>query len=112
MAVNIDVILSPAEFPALAQRDLDTTTCVVFDVLRATSSMLTALYNGAEAITPVSEIPEALALRARQPNILLAGERKGLRIRKDLTGSVDFDFGNSPRDFTPEKVRGQIAQGG
>jgi 2-phosphosulfolactate phosphatase len=80
---------------------------VVFDVLRATSSMLTALYNGAEAITPVSEIPEALALRARQPNILLAGERKGLRIRKDLTGSVDFDFGNSPRDFTPEKVRGQ-----
>src|SRR6185436_18372346 len=31
----------------------------------------------------------------------------GLRIGKDLTGSVDFDFGNSPRDFTREKVNGK-----
>ena len=107
MAVNIDVILSPAEFPALAQRNLSATTCVVFDVLRATSSMLTALHNGAATIIPMSEIPEALALRARQPELLLAGERKGLRIRKELTGSVDFDFGNSPRDFAREKVRGK-----
>lgn len=107
MSMNIDVVLTPAEFPALAQRDLSHTTCVVFDVLRATSSMLTALNNGAEAIIPVSEIPEALAIKAKQPNTVLAGERHGLRIRKDLTGSVDFDFGNSPRDFTPEKVRGQ-----
>jgi 2-phosphosulfolactate phosphatase len=107
MAVNIDVVLSPAEFPVLTQRDLSATTCVVFDVLRATSSMLTALHNGAEAIIPVSEISEALALRAKQPSLLLAGERNGLRIRKELTGSVDFDFGNSPRDFVPEKVRGK-----
>jgi 2-phosphosulfolactate phosphatase len=107
MAVNIDVVLTPAEFPALAQRDLSGTTCVVFDVLRATSSMLAALNNGAAAVIPVSEISEALAIKARQPDVLLAGERHGLRIRKDLTGSVDFDFGNSPRDFTPEKVRGK-----
>ena len=105
--MNIDVVLTPAEFAALAQRDLSATTCVVFDVLRATSSMLTALHHGAEAIVPVSEIPEALAIQAQQPSVLLAGERHGLRIRKELTGTVDFDFGNSPRDFAPEKVRGK-----
>jgi 2-phosphosulfolactate phosphatase len=105
MSLNIEVILTPAEFPALTSRDLSTTTCVVFDVLRATSSMLTALDNGAEAIIPVGEIAEALALRRARPEVLLAGERNGLRIRKELTGGVDFDFGNSPRDFAPEKVR-------
>ena len=105
--MNIDVVLTPAEFPALGARDLSATTCVVFDVLRATSSMLTALHHGAEEIIPVIEISEALAIKQQRPRVLLAGERHGLRIRRELTGSVDFDFGNSPRDFTPEKVRGQ-----
>jgi 2-phosphosulfolactate phosphatase len=100
MSMNIEVVLTPAEFPALAARDLSATTCVVFDVLRATSSMLTALNNGAEEIIPVVEIAEALAVKQKKPAIMLAGER-------EQTGSVDFDFGNSPRDFTPEKVRGQ-----
>ena len=107
MIQNIEVILGPAEFTALASRDLSQTTCVVFDVLRATSSMLTALHHGAEEIIPVIEIAEALAIKQRHPEVLLAGERHGLCIRKELTGSVDFDFGNSPRDFTPEKVSGQ-----
>jgi len=107
MIQNIEVILGPAEFPALASRDLSQTTCVVFDVLRATSSMLTALHNGAEEIIPVIEIAEALAIKRQRPEVLLAGERHGLRIRKELTRSVDFDFGNSPRDFTPEKVAGR-----
>jgi 2-phosphosulfolactate phosphatase len=105
--MNIDVVLTPSEFPALAQRDLGKTTCVVFDVLRATSSMLTALNNGATAIYPVTEISDALAMRAQKPDVLLAGERQGLRIGKELTGTVDFDFGNSPRDFPAGKVRGQ-----
>ena len=105
--MNIDVVLTPAEFPALGARDLSATTCVVFDVLRATSSMLTALHHGAEEIIPVIEISEALAIKQQRPRVLLAGERHGLRIRRELTGSVDFDFGNSPRDFTPETVRGQ-----
>jgi 2-phosphosulfolactate phosphatase len=105
--MNIDVALTPAEFPALAARDLSQATCVVFDVLRATSSMLTALDHGAQEIIPVIEIAEALALRAQRPEVLLAGERKGLRIGRELTGSVDFDLGNSPRDFTPEKVAGK-----
>ena len=59
--MRIEVILTPAELPALKQRDLRDAVCVVFDVLRATSTFVTALQNGAKAIVPVSEIAEALA---------------------------------------------------
>jgi len=103
----LDVLFAPAEFAALAQRDLSQTTCVVFDVLRATSSMITALAHGAEAIVPVADIPEALALKRQRLELLLAGERNGVRILRDQTGSLDFDFGNSPREFTPERVQGR-----
>jgi 2-phosphosulfolactate phosphatase len=106
--MNIETILSPAELPALAQRDLRTTACVVFDILRATSTFVMALQNGAQAIIPVSEISEAVALRQRRPNILLAGERDGVKIRAAQSGGIDFDFGNSPREFTPEKIHGQM----
>jgi 2-phosphosulfolactate phosphatase len=104
---SLEVNFTPADFALLKQRDLSRAVCVVFDVLRATSSMITALANGAEAILPVEEIPEALAERERDPRVLLAGERDGLRITSELTGSIGFDLGNSPREFTPEKVRGQ-----
>jgi len=102
---TLEVLFAPAEFNALNQRDLSETVCVVFDVLRATSSMVTALANGAEAIIPVADIPEALAIRQRRPELLLAGERNGVRIEANLTGSVAFDLGNSPREFVPELVR-------
>src|SRR2546422_824092 len=107
MTRSIEVLFSPAEFSALAGRDLSRTTCVVLDILRATTSMMTALANGAEAIIPVGEIPEAVAIKQQHPDVLLAGERNGLRICADQTGGVEFDFGNSPREFLPEKVRGK-----
>jgi 2-phosphosulfolactate phosphatase len=105
--MNIEVVLTPAELPALKQRDLSDTACVVFDVLRATSAFVTALHNGARGIVPVSEISEALAWRQKQPGVLLVGERDGVRIRAAQAGGVDFDLGNSPREYTPEKVRGK-----
>ena len=104
MNKSVEVLFSPAEYSNLHTRDLSQTTCVVFDILRATTTMLTAVANGASEIIPVSEIPEALALRAQDPNILLAGERDGFRINAAQTAGVDFDFGNSPREFTPEKI--------
>ena len=107
MRLGIDVVLGPAEFASLRQRRLEGTTCVVFDVLRATSSMLTALYHGAAAIIPVEEISEAMEIRVLRNEVLLAGERHGLRIGRELTGSVEFDFGNSPREFTRERVTGK-----
>jgi 2-phosphosulfolactate phosphatase len=104
---TLEVLFTPADFTALKNRNLDDTLCVVFDVFRATSSMVTALANGAEAIIPVGEIPEALAIKQKSPDVLLAGERDGVRIRAALTGGTDFDLGNSPREFTPEKVAGK-----
>src|SRR6266700_3040795 len=83
--MSLEVLFTPAEFGELGEVDLSGTVCVVFDVLRATSSMATALANGASAIVPVAEIPEALRLRERDPDVLLAGERDGLRIQGDLT---------------------------
>jgi 2-phosphosulfolactate phosphatase len=104
MITQVELVLTPAELQRLKPADLRQTTCVVFDVLRATSTIAVALSNGAHAITVVSEIEEALALRTRNPDILLAGERGGHRISAAQTGSVDFDLGNSPREFTAERV--------
>jgi 2-phosphosulfolactate phosphatase len=103
----IETLLTPAELPALTQRDLSETACVVFDILRATSTFVSALQNGAAEIVPVSEIGEAVARRREQPEVLLAGERDGVRIRAAQSGGADFDFGNSPREFVADKVRGK-----
>lgn len=105
MNTSLEVLFAPAEFSALSARDLSATVCVVFDVLRATSSIVTALGNGAHAVIPVAEIAAALELKAAQPEVLLAGERNGRRIRASLAGGIDFDLGNSPREFTRDKVR-------
>ena len=111
--MKIDAILTPAELPALAKRDLRETACVVFDVLRATSTFVTALHNGVKAIIPASEIAEALAFKNSEfgirnsESVLLGGERDGVKIRAAQTGGTDFDLGNSPREYTTEKVRGK-----
>ena len=102
---NVEVLFTPAEFEGLARRDLSGTTGVVFDVLRATSSMVTALANGASAIFPVSEINDALELKKVRPNLLLTGERGGMGIRAE-DGSL-FDLGNSPREFVRDRVAGR-----
>lgn len=107
MACTVEVLFTPAEFRALRERDLSRSVCVVFDVLRATSTFVTALANGAGAIIPVEEISEALEIRRQRPEVLLAGERNGLRITAAQTGSLDFDLGNSPREHTAERVRGR-----
>lgn len=72
---------------------------VVIDVLRASSAICTAFENGAEAIIPVSEVDEAMDYKKR--GFLVAAERDGY--------VLDFaDFGNSPFNFTPGRVKGKI----
>lgn len=107
MPANFEVLFAPAEFEALPRRDLGDSVCVVFDIFRATSTIVTALAHGAAAVVPVAEISDALALRLEQPNVLLAGERDGFRIHAGLTGGVEFDLGNSPREFTRDRVSGK-----
>jgi 2-phosphosulfolactate phosphatase len=71
---------------------------VVIDVLRATSVIATALANGAARVRPVAEISEAQSFRAS--NTLLGGERHAEKIE-------GFDLGNSPLEYTREKVGGK-----
>ncbi len=105
--MRLQTTFTPADFEALAQTDLSGTTCVVLDILRATSSMITALANGAEQILPVASIEEALAAKAEHPEALLCGERDGLRITAAQTGGTEFDLGNSPREYIAEIVTGK-----
>jgi len=90
--MRVDAALSPLDIDLLPARDLRATTAVVFDVLRATSTMVTALANGVTEIYPVASIPEALELKGRMPRVLLAGERRGVPFD-------GFDLGNSPLDY-------------
>jgi len=103
----LEVLFTPTEYEALRPASLTNTICVVFDVLRATSSMVTALSHGAVSIQPARSISDAVRLKQLRADWLLAGERDGVRIRSDATGGVDFDLGNSPREFTPAVVEGR-----
>ena len=105
---TVEVLFTPADFSALYRRKLDRSLCVVFDVFRATSTMVTALANRATAIIPVDDIPSAINMKHQLPSVLLAGERDGLRIRARVSGGTEFDLGNSPREFTREKVAGKM----
>ncbi len=105
--IKVEALFTPAEFQALHDLDLANTTCVVFDVLRATSSMITALGNGAEALIPVAEIDHALQLKKERPELMLAGERGGVCIRIEGSNPVTFDLGNSPREFQRGVVDGR-----
>lgn len=99
--MHIDVVLHPAEIATiLPVRDLTATTCVVFDVLRATSSMITALAYGATEIYPARTIEEALSLKVRMPAAVLGGERHGDVI-------PGFEVGNSPAEYQRARVRGR-----
>lgn len=75
---------------------------VVLDVLRATSTIITALSRGARAVIPVADIPDAIALTRTLDRgaVLLCGERQGVRIS-------GFDLGNSPLEYTSERVAGR-----
>ena len=90
--MRIDVALNPAEVALLSHRDLSQTTCVVFDVLRATSSMITALAHGVREIYPVLSIDEARTLRGELGEAIMGGERDG----EIIDG---FDVGNSPFEY-------------
>ena len=94
---NISTILTPELFSlytdAVVQKRL-----VVIDVLRATTSMVVMLENGAERVNPVASLKEARSWGEK--GYLMAGERNGFKVE-------GFDFGNSPQEFTKDKVGGK-----
>jgi 2-phosphosulfolactate phosphatase len=97
--MKIDVYFTPL---GLNAGDLSGRGVVVIDVLRATSSIVTALAAGAKAVVPAATSEEAVRLTANleRDGIVLAGERRMLKIE-------GFGLGNSPREMTPEAVGGK-----
>ena len=105
--MRIQTTLTPAEFDGIMSADLPETACVVFDILRATSTFVTALQEGAKEIIAVREIAEAVIFLEKREDILLAGERDGVKISAARSGGKDFDLGNSPREFVRQKIEGR-----
>ncbi len=75
---------------------------VAIDVLRAATTTIHALAAGAKTVIPCLEVADAWALARRFPpdEVVLGGERKGVRID-------GFDLGNSPDEYTPQRVGGK-----
>ena len=88
--------------PAAPLPDLTESMVVVIDVLRATSSMAEALVNGAQGVYPAPSTEEAIKLASSlgREDTILCGEARGLMIE-------GFDLGNSPREFSAERVAGK-----
>jgi 2-phosphosulfolactate phosphatase len=95
----IDVALTLEE---LARVPLAGVTAVVIDVVRASTTIVTALAHGARGVIPVGT-PEEAAARARAwtgTAALLGGERGGF-------APPGFHCGNSPAEYTPARVAGR-----
>ena len=97
MQIDVQLLPSPLDSHLVSNR-----VVVVIDVLRATSVMVHAMYQGAQEIIPVKTVDEAVQMAKTFPpkTTLLGGERESRRIE-------GFDLGNSPREYMAEKVRGK-----
>ncbi len=92
---NLEVCLSPLLFDRYSDPEA---VVVVIDTLRASSAICNAFANGAETLIPVPGLEEAREYK-----------KKGFMVAAERDGYVQefADFGNSPFNFTPEKVRGR-----
>ena len=73
---------------------------VIIDVFRATSTIATALYNGAARVIPVAGVNECKRLGSEIPNAVTAGEREG----KVIEG---LQYGNSPAEYPRDFIEGK-----
>jgi len=97
--VRIDVFFGTS---GLTPGDTAARVVVVIDVLRASTSIATALANGARAVIPLDSTDEVV-MRAKafdRSEVKLAGERQ----MRPIPG---FDLGNSPLEFTRETIEGK-----
>src|ERR1700755_1511367 len=88
--------LSPA---LLHLYDLNHAIVVIIDVLRATSTIATALHNGAKCVIPVDSVAKCIEL-GRQIDGITAGERDGMI-------AAGLEHGNSPFEYPREFVGGR-----
>lgn len=88
--------LSPA---LLHLYDVSNSIVVIIDVLRATSTIATALANGAKNVIPVESVAECIKM-GKDMDVITAGERDG-HIAEGL------EYGNTPFQYTPEFIKGK-----
>ena len=95
--MKIDILFTPSNVDELHLRDKNV---VVIDVLRASTTIVTALANGAKEIIPVASVESAVKISANLFGdvILLGGERNGKMIE-------GFHLGNSPQEYTEDVVK-------
>ena len=94
--MNVEVVFLPP-----IATDLSSKLCVVIDVLRATSTLVSMVEAGAGVVTLAESIPAALEDADRcGERPLVCGESGGLP-------PAGFDLGNSPREFREETVKGR-----
>ena len=94
---SLEVCLSPA---LLHLYDVKNSIVVIIDVLRATSTICTALYNGATKVIPVASVEECVHI-GRQLEAITAGERDGKIAEGLVHGNSPFEY---PRDFVEGKT--------
>jgi 2-phosphosulfolactate phosphatase len=97
MMSPLTILHSPEQWRAIPQDQLRGSVAVVIDVIRATSTIATALAQGAEGVQPVAKVEDAFALKEQDPEAVLAGERGGQMVE-------GFDMGNSPEDFMRKRI--------
>ncbi len=89
--------LSPA---LLHLYEVSNSIVVIIDVLRATSTIATALYNGARAVIPVDSVSRCIEL-GRQIDGITAGERDGKVAEGLVHGNSPFEY---PKEFIEAKT--------
>jgi len=94
--INISVYLSQSLVPD--ELTLKDKNVVVVDVLRASSTILTALVNGAKEVIPAENVSVAARISKGLGNSILCGERNG----KVIEG---FKLGNSPFEYIPDNIK-------
>jgi len=94
---SLEVCLSPA---LLHLYDVNNYIVVIIDVLRATSTICTALYNGATKVIPVSSVAECVSI-GKQLGAITAGERDGMIAEGLLNGNSPFEYS---REFIQDKT--------
>jgi len=93
--MNIEVCFSPQSYPLFHKSDA---IVVVIDVLRATSAITTAFFNGVAKMIPVATVEEAQ--KYKENGFLVAAERNA----EIIDG---FDLGNSPFGYMNDRVKGK-----
>lgn len=94
---SLEVCLSPA---LLHLYDVKNSIVVIIDVLRATSTICTALYNGATKVIPVATVEECVNI-GRAIDGITAGERDGKVAEGLVHGNSPFEY---PREFIENKT--------